>query len=87
MKYRITRKIVLDITLDSSESIMFSQGGKHKINLDSRCLHIYDIDGDPENVELEIIVQMDKNDKGRHDFITEEAKKHREYWDKVNNEN
>lgn len=93
MKANITKKIMLDLTLDSSETIMFTKGGKHKIEINPECL-IFDNTEDASDYDadegefikkkciIEISVQMDRSDKDRYDFITGEAKKHREIYDK-----
>lgn len=79
MKLSITKKITLDLTLDSSEAIMFTQGGKHKINLKTDDdYHNYNFN---DYDDVEITVQMARNDQGRFDFITKEAAKHREVYD------
>jgi hypothetical protein len=77
MKLTITKKITLDLTLDSSETIMFTQGGKHKIDLNT------DEDLSEYN-QIEITVQMERNAQGRFDFITGQAAKHREAYDNEN---
>ena len=61
MKHNITKKIILDITLDSSEAIMFTKGGRHTINLLSSCLQIYNSDAEAVNCDLEINVQLGRN--------------------------
>lgn len=73
MKYEIKKKILIDMTLDSSEAIMFNQGGKHEICLSADTLD----DLDWENCAIEISIQMERNSQGRFDFITSEAAKHR----------
>ena len=83
MKHSIRKKVYLDLTLDCSESVMYAKGGKHKVNFDSFYLQFYDSDGTPENVELEISIQMERNEKSRFDFINGEAERHKE---RVNNE-
>lgn len=82
---------MVDLTLDSSETIMFTKGGKHKINLNAKDLIFNDgNDFDFEEgedvkryAEIEISIQMDGSDKARYDFINEEAKKHRQRADEI----
>ena len=82
MKLAITKKITLDLTLDSSETIMFTQGGKHKIDLKTDDdYHNYNLN---DYDQVEITVQMERNAQGRFDFITGQAAKHREVYDNEN---
>jgi hypothetical protein len=85
MKAQIRRKIFLDLKLDSSEAVMFNQGGKHSISLnpDEFSWNIPDREDceDDENplsnkFELEISVQIDKKHQGRHEFIMKSAAEH-----------
>lgn len=79
MKLSIKKKITFDLTLDSSEAIMFTQGGKHKINLKTDDdYHNYNLN---DYDEVEFSVQLARNEQGRFDFITGEAAKHREIYD------
>lgn len=82
MKYQIKKKIIVDCTLDSSEAIMFTKGGKHTVNMDYKNLFFGDIDD--YNIELEISFQMDRKDQSRFDFINNSAQ---EAIDRRNNEN
>jgi hypothetical protein len=71
MKAEITKKITIDLTLDSSETIMFTKGGMHKIFIGSELFNDkYD--------EYEITIQIASNEQEHFDFITGEAKKHKE---------
>lgn len=72
MKRNIKRKVVvdLDLTLDSSEAIMFTKGGRHKINIDLSELFYDDV---PLcDYEVNISIQLERNQQGRFDFITSE---------------
>lgn len=73
MKSKITKKICVELTLDSSEAIMFSKGGRHKIDL---CTHDFDSDHLNDH-EVEISIQIEKDQQGRYNFITGEAEKHK----------
>ena len=53
---------------------MFTKGGMHKINLDGDNFCTENI----ENYEIEITVQMQRDDQGRFDFINSEAEKHKQ---------
>jgi hypothetical protein len=86
MKHSFKKILQIECTLDSSEAIMFTKGGKHSLKLMP-----YDQDEDEHlNLDsyniIEISFQMDKSDMPRFDFVTSEAKKHREQWDKINEE-
>lgn len=92
MQYSIKTKLCLDFTLDSSEAVMFSKGGKQTV-----LLRTVDFDDDCDEKEIpdlrdfddiEVTFQIEKSQFGRFDFVNEEAKKHRQMWDKINgNEN
>lgn len=69
MKHNIRKKIILNLTLDSSETVLFNKGGMHKINLNTGCLQFHDSEGDSEPAELEITVQIERSQQGRHDFL------------------
>lgn len=75
MECGITRKIFVNLTLDSSETIMFNQGGKHKIDIPTEFFRNFEYD------EMEISFQIEKSQQGRHEFIIKEAAKHRESCD------
>jgi len=70
MKVKIHKTITYHTTLDSSEMIMFQKGGQHKVKIEPNDLSSYD--------EVIITVQLDRNEQDRFDFITGEAKKHKE---------
>lgn len=70
MKANWKKKLVIDLTLDSSEAIMFNQGGMHKIALDPEIFLGLD-----EEDSIEISVQMSRNEQGRFDFIVGESMK------------
>lgn len=74
MKYNISKKIILDITLDSSEALMFTKGGRHTIALNSSSLRINDSDDDIDHCDLEINVQLERNEQGRFDFVVGRSK-------------
>lgn len=62
MKHNAKRKLFLDLTLDSSEAVMFSQGGKHKMEM---CPEIF------ENIDLvEISFQIEKREQARYDHVS-----------------
>lgn len=73
MKANITKIVFVDLILDSSETIMFTKGGKHKLNICPKDL-FKDLE-DLQNCKLEISIQLERNEQGRFDFITNEAKK------------
>jgi hypothetical protein len=79
MKYKIKKKVTIDLTLDSSETLMLTKGGKHTMTIPHGVLALfsdrqdYDDDDNPyENVycDVEISVQMERNEQGRFNFIT-----------------
>lgn len=90
MKKSITWKISINLTLDSLETIMFNKGGMFKYEISENLLnyikdHENDVDDDDDDMNktpikkiYEITVQMDRNEKGRFDFIVGEAKRHKE---------
>jgi hypothetical protein len=81
MKWQITKKIIFDFTLDSSEAIMFTKGGRHeKVFIKENCYDDEDrfFPNISEFDEIIIRFQLERNDKGRFDFITGEAEKHKE---------
>lgn len=88
MKYTIKRKIEINSTLDSSECIMFTKGGKHNITLSEKFLRSvigekFSSEDDDEylpKIETEIVftIQMDQSDQSRFNFIKTEADKHKE---------
>ncbi len=84
MKHTLKKILVINCTLDSSETIMFTKGGQHTIELcdfneqeDDRIdFHSFD--------SIKISFQMEKDQQARFDHITSEANVHREMWDKIN---
>lgn len=82
MKYNLKKTLQIECTLDSSEAIMFTKGGKHCLKLendDEDCsLHLDSFD------LIEISFQIEKSQQGRFDHIDSEAKKHRGMWDEIN---
>lgn len=75
VKKKVT--ITLHCTLDSSEAIMFGQGGKHTVQLDPEILD----DLDSSNTEIFISFQMERNSQGRFNFIVGEANNHKKVYD------
>jgi hypothetical protein len=71
MKTKITKKIFIDCTLDSSEMIMATKGGKHKIELG--C---YNLDINAADV-IEISFQLEKNAKPLFDHTFGQANVHK----------
>ncbi len=86
MKTKISRKIILELTLDSSEAIMFTKGGQHTTTISSRTFFLdppFSNDEKSDNLEIkedsiEISIQLERNEQGRFDFINSEANKHKE---------
>jgi len=85
MKYTKTKVLRIDLTLDSSEMVMFTKGGKHEIsfkqdydpereNDDGWLFHQLKEDWD----EIKFTVQLERNQQGRFDFVNDEAEKHKE---------
>lgn len=66
MQFKTSKFLFIDFTLDSSEAVMFSKGGKHSLNINPS---LFDDDFD----KIEISVQMERNQQGRFDFITNSA--------------
>ena len=76
MKAKIIRKIIVDLTLDSSEAIMFNKGGKHKVSL--LPLNFFNFsDSQYADAEIEISIQIERGQQSRYDFITGESEKHK----------
>jgi hypothetical protein len=75
MKYNIKKKIYLDMTLDSSELVMFNKGGKFKVEISSDILAAqigYDDEGKLSRyVPVELSVQIDPAEKYRFNFVTD----------------
>jgi hypothetical protein len=67
MKYASKTKLLISTSLDSSEAIMFKQGGMHKISINPDLFNGVD--------EIEISFQIEREQMGRHDFIIKESAK------------
>jgi|SRR5580658_2108339 hypothetical protein len=81
MKVNIKRHLFINAELDSSEAIMFTQGSKYTIDLK----HEYAFD--PEEFDdIKLSFYIERSENARFNFITGEAKKHREYWDNIKKE-
>lgn len=66
MKCEVKRKIILNITLDSSEAVMFTKGGSHKVVMpfdDVFCE--YD-----SGSQIEMNVQLEKSEQFRFNHVT-----------------
>jgi predicted HAD superfamily hydrolase len=79
MNINVKKKVTVSIhcTLDSSEAIMFGQGGKHTVALDPEILD----DLDSSNTEILISFQMERNSQGTFNFIVGQANNHRDIYD------
>jgi hypothetical protein len=66
-------KLFLDLTLDSSEAIMFSKGGRHIVNLEN----FLDIQWESLN-EVAISVQIEKEEMERYNFVKGQSSKKEE---------
>jgi hypothetical protein len=84
MQCNIKKELYLNFTLNSSEAIMFNEGGKHSVNI-KEAVYEEDMNFD-EYSKIEVSFQLSKDDRSRFDFIAGEAKKHREQWDRINEE-
>lgn len=77
MKFELNKKVLLNMefTLDSSETIMFTKGGRfyQKINLNDILYENVPI----EHYEVNVSFHINPEDKSRYDFITKEADEHR----------
>lgn len=69
MKFTTKTKLYIYATLDSSETIMFNQGGMHKITLNPNVF-------DKELDEIEIQFQIERSSMSRHEFIIKSAADH-----------
>jgi hypothetical protein len=70
MKVNYINKLFIELTLDSSEAIMFNKGGKHKIDL------VTDLLEQPFD-SIEVSIQLERDQQARHDWIQSEAVKHK----------
>ncbi len=66
MEYKIKKTCILDITLDSSEALMFTKGGKHTIHIDGIPLEEF-----KGISELQVSVQLNRGEQGRFDHVTQ----------------
>lgn len=82
MKTNISRDLRLDFTIDSSETVMFNQGGKHTLDF-KELINRYDINFS-EYDKIEISFQMQRDQMSRFGFINSEAEKHRKQCDEMN---
>jgi hypothetical protein len=78
MKMTYKRIINIESTLDSSEAVVFNQGGKHTLKIS-----LSDVDFDSFD-EINFSVQMERNHQSNFDFVNNEAAKHRKQWDEIN---
>jgi hypothetical protein len=69
MKAKVSKKIFVDLTLDSSEAVMFTKGGKHKIEM-----NFSEINEGDEDCLVEISIQLERNEQGRFDHVTQHAR-------------
>jgi hypothetical protein len=69
MRIETERKLTVKLFIDSSEAIMFEKGGYQKAELSPDVFK--DVD------KIEVLFQIDPQTRGRFDFITQEAKKHK----------
>lgn len=79
MKHNIKKKMIVDLTLDSSETIMLNQGGKHTIKFtrfESEDEEVSQIFNSSEYDEIEITIQLEKSHQGRHDHILKSSTMH-----------
>ena len=90
MKYTLTKKVLLDIEMDSSEAIMLNEGGKHKINVKSNEImngknnNRKHEDWEDEDSVFDVEISIKISDLNRFSFIRKEAQKHKE---RIENEN
>lgn len=88
MKYTTIKTLTIELTLDSSEAIMFMKGGLHKVIIpkvgydhdDKELPDIRDCDN------ITITVQIDKNQQPRFDWLKGEAQSNKEQNQKDNQE-
>ncbi len=84
MKKNVKRIVTVNLTLDSSEMIMFTKGGIHKIKMNlhdifpDRFNSEYDEDESDPNDDFIITVQMESVDLNRYNFISGEACRHKQ---------
>lgn len=90
MKFSIRKRVVLDLEMDSSECIMFCRGGQQNIRIpkeamqalldESKQIKYYEDDANKEYLDThtEYYIAIQLGDKGKFDWITSEALKHKE---------
>jgi hypothetical protein len=79
MEYTYRTHFFLDLTLNSSEAIMFSKGGKHTVDISFIKEHNLE-----EFNKVEVSIQINKSEQSGTDWIVSEAQKHRAQWDSIN---
>lgn len=80
MKINIQKNLIIAATLDSSETTMFNQGGKHEVEMKEVLGNVEDYDS------IKITFQLERDEQGRFDFINSSAAQHRKQWDNINGE-
>ena len=91
MKHKLNKILHIECTLDSSEAIMFTKGGKHSLRLEPKRYDPEDGDDDGYirlNLDsfdiIDISFQIERDHQSRFDSLTTEAMKHRGIWDEIN---
>lgn len=79
MQYTYRKLFFLELTLDSSEAIIFSKGGKH--TADISFIKEHDLE---EFNKIEVSIQIEGGHQSRTTWINSEALKHRAQWDEIN---
>lgn len=79
MKTKITRKVFVELTLDSSEMIMFTKGGKHKVEVPCE-----DLDATNGDI-IEISIQLANESYERFQHTHLQAKIHKESYENFKN--
>lgn len=84
MHYSVKRKLYIPITMDSSEAIIFNQGGMHQIVLSRHEAWEEDDNNDNSIIDSlkqdwdEIVITIQMPDASRFNFIKNEADKHKQ---------
>lgn len=84
MKFKVNKILHVECTLDGSETIMFSKGGRHQIELfkydpnDDEKDSNLNLDDIPDFHKMIISFQMERGSQGYHEWIKSEADKHKE---------
>ncbi len=62
---------MIDLTLDSSETLMLTKGGKHTMTIPRGMLALLS-DTQDKNIyyDVEVSVQMERSEQGRFNFVT-----------------